>query len=49
VLRTSMALVTAGLGILGATAARVKAWAQLRRQQIDSVTDRLLSGIERSK
>jgi hypothetical protein len=49
ILRTSLMMAAAGVGIFTATAIRVKAWAQLRRQQIDSVIDRLLSAIERSK
>lgn len=49
VLRTAFLMGAAGVGIFGATALKVKSWAQLRRQQIDSVIDRLLSSIERAK
>jgi hypothetical protein len=39
----------AGAGMVGIAAARVKSWARLRRQQFDSVVDRLIAAMERSK
>jgi hypothetical protein len=49
ILRTALMMAAAGGGIFAVTAARVKSWAQLRRQQFDSVADRLLAALERSR
>jgi hypothetical protein len=49
ILRTALLMAGAGAGMLGIAAARVKSWAQLRRQQFDGVVERLLAAIERSK